>query len=135
LPRELNNDGAALYAMFRNVSGAIAISLATAAVTERTQVHQAYLSRWMTPLYQPFQTLIAAYEQALRGMGRAGSAIRDDAVGHIYQVFRMQAAVLAYADIFMYAAVIAFFMLPLCFLVPPIRCPPTSSPHHSGVRH
>jgi MFS transporter, DHA2 family, multidrug resistance protein len=135
LPRELNNDGAALYAMFRNVSGAIAISLATAAVTERTQVHQAYLSRWMTPLYQPFQTLIATYEQALRGMGRAGSAIRDDAVGHIYQVFRMQAAVLAYADIFMYAGVIAFFMLPLCFLVPPIRCPPASSPHHSGVRH
>jgi DHA2 family multidrug resistance protein len=135
LPRELNNDGAALFAMFRNVSGAIAISLATAAVTERTQVHQAYLSRWMTPFHQPFQTLIAIYEQALRGMGRAGSAIRDDAVGHIYQMFRMQAAVLAYADIFMYASVIAFLMIPLSFLVAPIRCPPTPSPHHAGVRH
>jgi MFS transporter, DHA2 family, multidrug resistance protein len=135
LPRKLNNDGAALFAMFRNVSGAIAISLATAAVTERTQVHQAYLSRWMTPLHQPFQTLIATYEQALRGMGRAGSAIRDDAVGHIYQVFRMQAATLAYADIFMYASVIAFFMIPVSFLVAPIRCPPTPSPHHAGVRH
>ena len=135
LPRKFNDDGAALYAMFRNVSGAIAISLATAAITERTQVHQAYLSQWTTPLYQPFQTLIATYEQALQAMGRAGSAIRDDAVGHIYQVFRIQAAVLAYADIFMYASAIAFMMIPVSFLVAPIRCPPQPSPPHAGVRH
>ena len=135
LPRELNNDGAALFAMFRNVSGAIAISLATAAVTERTQVHQSYLAQWTTPLYQPFETLIATYEQTLRAMGRAGIAVRDEAVGHIYQVFRVQAQVLAYADIFMYAAIIAFIMIPLCFLVAPIRCPPKPSPHHAGVRH
>jgi hypothetical protein len=50
-------------------------------------------------------------------MGRAGSAVRDDAVGRIYQVFRIQAAVLAYADIFMYAGIIAFIMIPLSFLV------------------
>jgi DHA2 family multidrug resistance protein len=135
LPRELNNDGAALFAMFRNVSGAIAISLATAAVTERTQVHQSYLAQWTTPLHQPFETLIATYEQTLRAMGRAGIAVRDEAVGHIYQVFRVQAQVLAYADIFMYAAIIAFIMIPLCFLVAPIRCPPKPSPHHAGVRH
>jgi DHA2 family multidrug resistance protein len=135
LPRELNNDGAALFAMFRNVSGSIGISLATAAITERTQVHQAYLSQWTTPLYQPFETLIATYEQALRAMGRAGSAVRDDAVGRIYQMFRVQAAVLGYADIFLYAAVIAFVMIPLSFLVAPIRCPPKPTPHHAGVRH
>jgi DHA2 family multidrug resistance protein len=135
LPRELNNDGASLFAMFRNVFGSIGISLSTAAITERTQVHQSYLSQWMTPLHQPFQTLIATYEQALRAMGRAGSAVRDDAVGRIYQVFQVQAAVLGYADIFLYAAVIAFVMIPLSFLVAPIRCPPTPSPHHAGVRH
>lgn len=135
LPRELNNDGAALFAMFRNVSGSIGISLATAAITERTQVHQAYPSRWMTPLHQPFQTLIATYEQALQAMGRAGSAIRDDAVGRIYQLFRMQAEVLAYADIFMYAAVMALAMVPLSFLVAPIKCGREQAPHHAGVRH
>jgi MFS transporter, DHA2 family, multidrug resistance protein len=115
--------------MFRNVFGSIGISLSTAAITERTQVHQAYLSQWTTPLYQPFQTLIGTYEQALRAMGRAGSAVRDDAIGHIYQVFRIQAAVLAYADIFMYAAIVAFVMIPLSFLVAPIRCLPKPSPH------
>jgi MFS transporter, DHA2 family, multidrug resistance protein len=134
LPRKLNDDGAALFAMLRNVSGSIGISLSTAAVTERTQVHQAYLSRWMTPLHQPFQTLIATYEQALQAMGRAGSAVRDDAIGHIYQVFRIQAAVLAYADIFMYAGIVAFIMIPMSFLVTPVRSPRKPSPH-AGVRH
>ncbi len=135
LPRELNNDGAALFAMFRNVSGSIGISLATAAITERTQVHQSYLSQWTTPLYQPFETLIATYEQALRAMGRAGSAVRDDAIGQMYQVFRVQAAVLAFADIFMYAAIVAFIMIPVSFLVAPITCGPKPTPHHAGVRH
>src|SRR5260370_567418 len=74
LPRELNNDGAALFPIFPNVSGSIGFPRATAAITERTQVHQSYLSQWTTPLYQPFETLIATYEQALRAMGRAGSA-------------------------------------------------------------
>jgi DHA2 family multidrug resistance protein len=64
LPRELNNDGAALFAMFRNVFGSIGISLGTAAIAQRTRVHQAYLSQWTAPLHQPFETLIATYEQA-----------------------------------------------------------------------
>jgi len=117
------------------VSGSIGISLATAAITERTQVHQSYLSQWETPLYQPFQTLIASYEQALLAMGRAGSAIHDEAVSRAFQVFRTQAAVLAYADIFMYAAVVAFVMIPLSFLASPRKCGPEESPHHAGVRH
>jgi DHA2 family multidrug resistance protein len=117
LPRNLNNDGAALFAMFRNVSGSIGISLAIATITERTQVHQSYLSQWVNPFNQPFQTLTASYEQALRAMGHAGVAVHDIATGRIFQAYRVQAAVLAYADIFMYAAVMAFIMIPLSFLV------------------
>ena len=117
LPRRLNSDGAALFAMLRNVSGSIGISLATAAITERTQVHQAYLARWVEPFNQPFQALIASYEQALRAMGRAGAAAHDAAIGRVYQVYLLQAAVLAYADIFMYLAAVAAVMVPLCLLV------------------
>src|SRR5580658_8679529 len=47
LPRELNGDGAALFAMFRNIFGSIGIALGTSQVTERTQVHQSYLAQWM----------------------------------------------------------------------------------------
>jgi DHA2 family multidrug resistance protein len=135
LPDRLNNDGAALFAMFRNVAGSIGISLATAAITERTQVHQSYLAQWVNPFNQSFQALIANYEQTLTAMGRAGVAVHDIAVARIFQTFRIQAAVLAYGDIFMYAAIMAFIMIPLSFLVLPERGGRERVPHHAGVRH
>jgi DHA2 family multidrug resistance protein len=117
LPRELNGDGAALFAMFRNVFGSIGISLSTAEITQRSQVHQTYLSQWASPFHQPFQALIAAYEQTLRAMGRAGAAVHDVAVGQVYQAYRLQATVLAYSDVFYYCAIVAFVMVPFCFLL------------------
>ncbi|MGA2124866.1 MAG: DHA2 family efflux MFS transporter permease subunit [Xanthobacteraceae bacterium] len=117
LPRELNGDGAALYAMFRNVFGSIGISLATAQVVQRSQVHQTYLSQWASPFHQPYQTLVAGTEQTLRTMGRVGSAVHDVAVGRVFQMFRTQVSVLAYADVFLYCAVVAFMVVPLTFLL------------------
>jgi DHA2 family multidrug resistance protein len=119
LPRELNGDGAALFSMFRNVFGSIGISLSTAQITQRSQVHQTYLSQWATPFHQPFQALIATYEQALRAMGRVGAAAHDIAVGRVYQVFRIQVAVLAYSDVFFYCSIVAFLMVPFCFVLSP----------------
>jgi MFS transporter, DHA2 family, multidrug resistance protein len=119
LPRELNGDGAALYAMFRNVFGSIGISLATAQITQRSQIHQSYLSQWTSPFNQAYVNTVAQYEQALRNMGRVGAAAREAAVGHVYQVFRSQANVLAYADVFFYCAIVAFAIVPFCFLLSP----------------
>lgn len=119
LPRELNGDGAALFAMFRNIFGSVGIALATSQVTQRSQVHQSYLSQWLTPLNQPYQALVAQYEQALRAMGRVGAAAHDQAVGRVYQVFRTQAAILGYRDVFFDCAIVAFLIVPLCFLLSP----------------
>jgi DHA2 family multidrug resistance protein len=105
--------------MFRNVFGSIGISLSTAEITQRSQVHQSYLSQWATPFNQPFQALVAKYEQALQAMGRAGAAVHDVAVGRVYQVFRTQAAVLGYSDVFFYCAIVAFAVVPFCFLLSP----------------
>jgi DHA2 family multidrug resistance protein len=116
LPRELNGDAAALYTMFRNVFGSVGISTATALVTTRTQTREAYLSRWMTPLNQPYNTLVQTDEATLRSMGHAASTVHDTAVGLIYQTFRTQASVLAYIDIFHICAVAAFMIVPLTFL-------------------
>jgi DHA2 family multidrug resistance protein len=117
LPRELNGDGAALFAMFRNIFGSIGIALATAQVTERSQVHQSYLAQWTSPFNQPYQALVAQYEQTLHSLGRVGAAAHDAAVGRVYQVFRTQAAILGYRDVFFYCAVVAFLVVPLCFFL------------------
>ena len=41
------------------------------------------------------------------------------AVGQVYSAFRTQVAILAYADVFYYCAIIAFFVVPFCFLLSP----------------
>ena len=119
LPRELNSDGAALFAMFRNIFGSLGIALATSQVTQRAQAHQSYLSQWTTPFNQPYQSLVAQYEQTLHSMGRVGAAAHEAAIGRVYQVMRTQAAILSYRDVFFYCAIVAFLVVPLCFLLSP----------------
>ena len=119
LPRDLRGDGAALFSMFRNVFGSIGISLATAQVTQRSQIHQTYLSQWATPFHQPFQELTDQYRRALEAMGHVGTAAQDLAVGHVFQQFRVQAMILAYSDVFLYCSLVAFLMIPFCFLLSP----------------
>lgn len=121
LPRELNGDATALYSMFRNVAGSVGIAISTATVQQSTQIHEAYLSRWATPLHQPFQQLIATYQAALQAMGHAAGAAHMLAVGKVLQDFRMQAAVLAYSDVFFYCSFVAFAMVPFCFLLSPTK--------------
>ncbi len=117
LPRRLNGDATALYSMFRNVFGSIGISIATALITERTQTHQAQLSKWASSFHQPFNELVANYERALVAMGHAASAAHDVAVGRAYQVFRTQAEILGYSDVFFYTGIVAFCVVPFCFFL------------------
>lgn len=117
LPRELNGDATALFAVFRNIFGSIGVAVATAMITERTQIHQSYLARWASPFHQPFNELIAHSERTLTAMGRAMSAVHVTAVGNAYQAFRAQAAVLAYSDVFLLAGVVAFAVVPFCFFL------------------
>jgi MFS transporter, DHA2 family, multidrug resistance protein len=131
LPKSFGADAAALFVMFRNVSGSIGISAATALVTERTQARQAHLSTWLTPFNQPFNALVAQNEQALRSLGRAPTTLHHDAVGYTFQTLQHQSAVLAYADVFIYGAVLAAAMIPLAMLLSPAK----DSGQHSAPMH
>jgi MFS transporter, DHA2 family, multidrug resistance protein len=117
LPRGLRGDGAALFSMFRNVFGSIGISASTALVDQRSQVQQSYLSQWLSPFHQPYNALVAKYEQSLIAMGRTGETVHSVAVGRVYQDFIRQVAVLAYSDVFFLLAVVAFMVVPFCFLL------------------
>lgn len=131
LPKAFGADAAALFVMFRNVSGSIGISAATALVTERTQARQAHLSTWLTPLNQPFNTLVAHNEATLRTFGRATTTLHQDAVGYAFLTLRHQAAVLAYTDVFIYGALLALAVIPLTLLLSPVKdSGQTSAPMH-----
>ncbi len=115
LPKRLNADGTALFVMLRNVFGSIGISVASALIQRISQERQAYLSQWSSPTHQPFNELIVTYERSLIAMGHPASIAHTMAIGRVYQVFRQQATVLAYSDIFIIASLISLAIIPVCF--------------------
>ena len=117
LPQSLRSDGAALFSMFRNVAGSVGISASTALVTQRSQANQETLSKWMTPFHQPYNTLVAQTEAGLRTIGHAGPTLHDVAVGHVYQTYIKQSQILAYSNVFFYFSILAFCVVPFCFLI------------------
>jgi DHA2 family multidrug resistance protein len=121
LPRTLNADASALYVMIRNVAGSIGISLSTAALTERTQAHQAYLVNHLTPYSHNFRQLSSQLGQTLAAHGFAPATLHGTALGLIDQTLVHQAAFLAYMDVFAYCAIGAFCVVPLTFLFAPTR--------------
>ncbi len=116
LPKELNGDAAALYTMFRNVSGSIGISLSTAEITQRTQIRTAYLVDHLNPFDQGYNRTIQSIQQNLLSTGHAAATTMATATGQVYQMLRTQASVLAYSDVFAYCAIGAFCVVPFAFL-------------------
>ncbi len=117
IPKSMNGDAASLYTMFRNIAGSIGISLATAQVTSRTQVHMVYLSQYMTPLWQPFNDALAQLRNGLMMNGTSPQL----AMPLMYNNFVTQATILAYQDVFEECAILAFCAVPLCLLFSPIK--------------
>ena len=116
IPRALNADATALYAMFRNVAGSIGISTATALAAERLQVHRAYLAGHLSPFDQGFVDTLSRYTRTLQAMGRTAAEAQQTAMGLLNHVLTQQAAVLAYADLFALTAAASFCVVPLTFL-------------------
>ena len=116
LRRSLNADAAALYAMFRNISGSIGISAAAAITTQRLQVHRAHLAAHLTPLDQNYVDMLDHAVRVLRAAGQTAGQAQHKAMGLISGVLTQQAAVLAYVDAFALSAIGAFCAIPLTFL-------------------
>jgi DHA2 family multidrug resistance protein len=116
LPREQNADASSLYVMLRNIAGSVGISFATSMLTERTQVHRAYITRWLTPLNAPYEQLLHQYQQTLHGLGYAPAQAKQLAAGLINHVASTQAAILAYIDIFTWTSAAAFLMVPVALM-------------------
>ena len=119
LPRELNGDASALFSMFRNVFGAIGISVSTSLVTERTQTREAHLGTWMSPFHQPYNDYLNHAETVLRRVGTPEASVHGAAMNQLHRQFISQSSVLAYNDCFLLFSLIAFTVVPFCFLLKP----------------
>jgi DHA2 family multidrug resistance protein len=130
LSKEQNGDAAALFTMFRNVAGSIGISLATSLVTTRTQVRSAHLSTHLSPFNQNYLDLVQANKNGLISYGYSKAEAASRAVGMVYQTLHTQASVLAYSDVFLFCAYLAFGIVPLTLLFSPIKGGGARPPAH-----
>ncbi len=116
-----NGDASALFTMFRNVFGSVGISLATAAITARTQANLAHMSRNMTPLNPNYNQSIYRMTQTFMDMGQNMSQAMSTATGQMYKEFIAQSTILAYLDIFTAVGLFSLCFVPLTFLFSPSK--------------
>ena len=116
LPRPLYPDATALYAMFRNISGSIGISVITATVSQRLEQHRAYLAAHLSPYNQAYNDALATYIHTLRAMGNTALQAQHAAMDMLNHVLNRQAGILAYSDAFELLAIAALCGIPLSFL-------------------
>jgi DHA2 family multidrug resistance protein len=81
-------------------------------------------------LNQGYQRAIASYTHALQAMGGTHGANQTGAVSQLYKVYREQVQVLAYSDVFLLLAVLAFAVVPLCFLLSGKKASGGAAPSH-----
>jgi DHA2 family multidrug resistance protein len=117
----LNGDAACLYTMFRNIGGSVGIALATAYVTEHTQIHMAYLSQHLSTLDPAYAATLQQQGKAFAALGMAPANLLSATMAHLYQTLQSQAAILAYVDAFHVSACLALLLVPLAMLFTPIK--------------
>jgi DHA2 family multidrug resistance protein len=121
VPRRLQGDATALFTMFRNVAGSVGISLSTALITSRTQVHMAYLAYHTANVDPSFRGTLTQVARAIQNLGSSAAASTQSALGQTYQTLIAQAGFLAYEDVFLYCALVAFAFVPFTFFFSPVK--------------
>jgi DHA2 family multidrug resistance protein len=121
VPQQLQGDAAALFTMFRNVLGSVGISVSTAIVTSRTQVHMAYLSGHLSHASANLTNYLSQFTSAIRNFSFATGDAAQTALGQTYQTLIAQAGFLAYMDVFFYSAVLALLYAPFTLLFSPVK--------------
>jgi DHA2 family multidrug resistance protein len=99
LPREKNEQGAALFNLGRNLGGSVGIALIESALARRQQIHQNVLIAHTTRFNPSFRSALAATQAAFTHGGRDATTALHMAYGSLYGQVQRQAAALAYVDV------------------------------------
>ena len=119
--RDQTDQASALNNAARNVGGSVGISLANNILTDRQQFHQSRLVEGVIPSGYAYQHTL---HQATQYFLQQGSSVLDaqqQAFAWIGQQVQIQAAFLAYIDVFHVLAMISLALLPLAFILRKVR--------------
>jgi DHA2 family multidrug resistance protein len=81
----------------------------------------AYLSEHQNPAGAAFQHALAQFTEAIRNLGTTLQDAAQGAAGYAYRELIAQAGLLAYMDVFLLFAVLAFVFAPFTLLFSPVK--------------
>jgi MFS transporter, DHA2 family, multidrug resistance protein len=117
MPAEANNQVSAIINLMRNIGGSVGISLLSAAVTERAQIHQDTLVMHTTMYDSSLRDNLSGLGDSLAHRGFSTADAAHQATARIYQMVQAQARTVAYLDVFWILMVLCAAMVPLVFLM------------------
>jgi DHA2 family multidrug resistance protein len=101
LKPELIGQATGLFNLLRNEGGSVGIALSATVLARHAQFHQARLTDTITPFNPIVHERLAAAAQGLFAVsGHDPTTVKHMALGMIYGQVRLQAAVMAYVDVF-----------------------------------
>ncbi len=86
---------------------------------ETRQKRQSLIVHDMTPYHQAYHDYLAVVKRAAVEVGMSASQASSYATHQLYETFRQQVSMLAYNQVFMEIGIVAFCVVPLCFLFSP----------------
>ncbi len=92
-------------------------------------VRGAHLVHNMSPLNEQFNITLERWAQAVRDFSSAAGDPLALATGQLYQQMIVQARILAYVDVFIGLGIVAFVLIPLCFLLSPVKSEGSAGAH------
>jgi MFS transporter, DHA2 family, multidrug resistance protein len=81
----------------------------------------AYLSTHLSRSDSTFRSSLSQLAHAIQNMGTTTGNATQAALGRTYQTLIAQAGLLAYMDVFLYCALLAFAFIPFTFLFSPVK--------------
>src|SRR5262249_25512499 len=109
IPRPQLPHATSIYNLMRNMGASFGVAIVGTMLVRREQYHQAVLATWTSPLYPPFAGAMQAIPGAMAARGYAMSPAQGAAL--LYGQVRAQAAMLAFADVFLVAGFVAMGIL------------------------
>jgi DHA2 family multidrug resistance protein len=113
---EQMGNASAVFNLVRNLGGSFGVAFATTVLSQRSQVHQTFLSERITPFNPAFREALQR-AQSLLQMHNSGTGTLTDGLVFLYQEILRQASMLAFNDTFYLLAATTTALIPLTLLL------------------
>lgn len=117
VPREKNNQLAAMNSFVRNIGGSIGIALISTLITRFTQKHQSILVTHAYPGNKAFDDMVNGLAQTIMKTGVGAAEAMQQAYARVMGLITQQATTLAYVEVVSLMSLVVLCLTPLPFLM------------------